>query len=248
MADESAAASDEGTGDKKVEAEGTILGKESSGGDAGSGDTGQGGEDDKLAAKTGASDADDKTDQKKDDDKGDDQQDEGEKPGEFDTSKFEIPEGTEISKEWMSKLTEHPVIQKLVQSDVNQLIGVVGEFVNDRENARIETQNTRTAEWVEAFGKDPWVIERGIEKVGPLAVATRDAFFPGMTQLFDETGLGSNRIMLIGLAKIAEDLHILESQLEGGGTPPGAGAKGSAAHRIFKDYVPGGKHDPDGQS
>lgn len=241
MADEkSEGTGDEGTGDKKTEAEGTILGKETPAEGEGEGD-----DKGKADVKT---DADDKSDQKKGDDKGDDQQGEDEKPGEFDTSKFDIPEGTEISKEWMGKLTEHPVIQKLGQSDVNQLIGVVGEFVNDRENSRIETQNTRTAEWAEAFGKDPWVIERGIDKVKPLALAARDAFFPGMSQLFDETGLGSHPTMLVGMAKIAESLHILEAQLEGGGTPPGTGAKGSAAHRIFKDYVPGGKHDPDPQS
>lgn len=241
MADQEAEGTgDEGTGDKKVEAEGTILGKET----PADGDKGEGEGDDKGEADVKA-DADDKADKKEADEKGKDQQDEGEKPGEFDISKFDIPEGTEISEKWMKTVTEHPAVQKLVQSDLNELIGMVGEFVNDRENTRVETQNSRTAEWAEAFAKDPWVIENGgVEKVTPLSIATRDAYFPGLNQLFDETGLGSNSIMLVGLAKIAGDLHILEAQLEGGGMPPGTGAKGSAAHRIFKDYVPGGKHDP----
>lgn len=235
----------EGTGDegKKAEAEGTILGKET----PADGDKGEGEGDGKGEADVKAGE-DEKSGKKEAEDKGKDQQEEGEKPGEFDTSKFDIPEGTEISEKWMKQVTEHPAIQKLGQSDLNQLIGMVGEFVNDRENTRVETQNSRTAEWAEAYGKDPWVIERGIDKVSPLAIAARDAFFPGMTQLFDETGLGSHPTMLVGMAKIAEALHITEGQLEGGGAAPGTGAKGSAAHRIFKDYVPGGKYDPDGSS
>jgi hypothetical protein len=164
------------------------------------------------------------------------------KPGEFDTAAFEVPEGTEIDEAWMGKLTGNEAIQKLDQSEVQGLIGMVGEFVIAGENARVDAQNTQTEEWAKSFEKDPYVVEHGVDKVTPLALAARDEFFPEMEDIFTKTGLGSHPTMLVGMARIAESMHLLEGKLEGGGSAPGSGVKKSAAHTIFKEYAPGGKY------
>lgn len=243
MAEDGAgSAGDEGSGKETPEDGTTVLGE---GGDETADDSTGEGDD---AGKEGDGDT---ADAKKDDtgsdedeaeDDGEGEDDGGEKPGEFDMAAFEVPEGTEIDETWMGKLTGNEAIQKLNQTEVQGLIGMVGEFVAERDAARITAQNVRTKEWADDLQKNEFVTERGMEKVAPLARAARDEFFPGINDLFNETGLGSHPTMVVGMARIAEALSLLESTLDGGGEPARTGGSESAAHKLFPDHAPGGKY------
>lgn len=169
--------------------------------------------------------------------------DDGETPGEFDPAKFEVPEGTQLNEQWLERFTSADPIKKLTQSEAQGLIGMLGEFVGDLEAQRVEAQHAQTEAWLEEAKKDPYIVEKGgLENVLPLAITTRDAYFPDLKALLNERGLGNHPAMLVGFARIAEDLHILEGNLEGGGRPPGTTDKENAAHRLFPDYAPGGKY------
>jgi len=172
------------------------------------------------------------------------EQTDGEKPGEFDTLKFEIPEGTEINEAWMDKLVSAEPIKKLSQTEVNGLIGMVGEFVKDLETQREEAHAAKVQGWRDDFEKNEYVVKNGGSKaLLPFALAARDEYFPDLLDELNATGLGDHSSMLVGFARIAKDRGLLESQIEGGGRPPGGSEKGNAAHKLFPDHAPGGKYD-----
>jgi hypothetical protein len=231
--DGSGSAGDEAGGESKE----TLLGKESSG-DATGDDEGDG---DKAEAKADGEGSDE--DGAGDDEKG--EADGDEKPGEFNVSEFEVPEGTEINEAWMGKLTSDSAIQKLTQNDVQGLIGMVGEFINDQEGQRATALTAQIKEWEGACEEDPWVKEQGgLEKAVPLAKAFMKEFLkdPELEKLLTQTGLGSNPVMLAGFGRAAEALRLKVSDLEGGGTPPGIKSTKTQAEKMFPDYTADGKY------
>lgn len=229
-----------GGGDGKPgDGDGQGDGEGSSGDGDGSGEEGKGGDAD--AGKEGEGEG------KKDGEGAGDGEPDGEKPGEFDTSKLEVPEGTSIDEKWMERFTGNETIQRLTQSEVQGLIPVLGEFVADQQgawsDALIDHVNQEVKEWTEALATHEFVRNHGndIERVAALARAARDVYFPDMQDLFTSRGLGSHPTMVVGMARLAEDLGLDPSKLEGGSPTKEGGAK-SAAERIFPDYAEGGKH------
>lgn len=165
-------------------------------------------------------------------------------PGKFDVSKFEVPEGAEIDEKWMNEFVGNESIKKLNQADAQGLIGMLGEFVTDIENKRVTAHNLEVKEWSDQLLKDEYVVKKGgLDAIKPLAIAARNEFFPEMSDLFNKTGLGAHPTMVVGFARIAEALSLLESNLTGGGRAPGGGGKENAAHKLFPDHAPGGKYD-----
>jgi hypothetical protein len=163
-------------------------------------------------------------------------------PGEF--SDFEIPEGSVVNEEWLGKFTNNEAVKKLTQSDAQSLLGMVGEWQAEQGAQAVETHNKMVEGWANEWNASPLVKELGANEANRLAVLASQSLFPDLVAnadgetLWNSTGLGSHPAVLSGLANLARLLNLSEATSEGGGTPPQAQSKKSAAHILFPSMVP----------
>lgn len=182
-----------------------------------------------------------------------DQKEGGDEAAPLDLAKLVIPEGFAANAEWMGKFGEHPLIQKASQEDAQSMVDMAAEFVSgvkaEVEQQFVAQQNQRVANWTKAIGEHEFVVaEGGLEKVVPLALAARDAFFgdlpefKDLIQALNETGLGAHPAMVVGLARAAKALELREGVPLGGGKPKQSGGGKRLADKMFPNYADGGKY------
>lgn len=170
-----------------------------------------------------------------------------------DLSKIAMPEGVAVDEKWMGKLGELPFISKLSQEDAQSMIDTLGEYVGELEKGfaqrHVQEQIQRVADWTKAIQEHPYVMQKGgLDKIVPLAVAARDAFFSDLPEFKDlltalnESGLGAHPAMVVGLARAAERMELAEGVPLGGGRPNAEGGKKRAADKLFPDFAPGGRY------
>lgn len=196
---------------------------------------------DKPEEKAAAAAGDDEANKAGADDANADDADEGDSKSKIDWAEV-IPEGSEIDEAWVEKLEANPTIQKLAQDDVKGLIGMVGEFVAQRDQASVDAHEALKKQWATELEADDFVKDRGMDKVKELAEMARNEYFAAAADLLTNMGLMEHPTMVVGLSKIAEHLSLAEGKLPGGGAPLRTGEGGNAAHKLFKDYAPGGKY------
>lgn len=182
-----------------------------------------------------------------------DQKEGGDEPAPVDLSKLVIPEGFTANEEWMGKFGEHPLIQKASQEEAQSMVDMAAEFVSsvrqEFEQQFVAQQNQRVADWTKAIEAHEFVVkEGGLEKVVPLALTARDAFFgdlpefKDLLQALNETGLGAHPAMVVGLARAAKALELAEGVPLGGGAPKQSGGGKRTADKLFPNYAEGGKY------
>ena len=153
----------------------------------------------------------------------------------------------------MGKFGEHPLIKNASQEDAQGMVDMAAEFVSgvrqEMQQAAVAAQNKRVTDWSAATESHDFVVkEGGMEKIVPLALAARDAFFGDLPEFgdllkaLDETGLGAHPAMVVGLARAAKALELREGVPLGGGKPKQAGGGKRDADILFPDYAQGGKY------
>lgn len=171
----------------------------------------------------------------------------------IDLAKLVIPDGFTANEEWMGKFGEHPLIQKASQEEAQSMVEMAAEFVlgvrQEFEQKFVAQQNQRVADWTKAIEEHEFVVkEGGLDKVAPLAITARDAFFgdlpefKDLLQALNETGLGAHPAMVVGLARAAKALELAEGVPLGGGRPKQSGGGKRTADKIFPNYAEGGKY------
>lgn len=171
----------------------------------------------------------------------------------LDLAKLVIPEGFTANDEWMGKFGEHPLIQKASQEEAQSMVEMAAEFVSgvrqEFEQKFVAQQNQRVADWTKAIEEHEFVAkEGGLDKVVPLAITARDAFFgdlpefKDLLQALNETGLGAHPAMVVGLARAAKALELAEGVPLGGGRPKASGGGKRTADKMFPNYADGGKY------
>lgn len=177
----------------------------------------------------------------------------GDEPTPVDLSKLVIPDGFTANEEWMGKFGEHPLIQKASQEEAQSMVEMAAEFVSgvrqEIEQGFVAQQNQRVADWTKAIEAHEFVVkEGGLEKVVPLALTARDAFFgdlpefKDLLQALNETGLGAHPAMVVGLARAAKALELAEGVPLGGGARKEPGGGKRTADKLFPNYAEGGKY------
>lgn len=174
-------------------------------------------------------------------------------PAPVDLAKLVLPEGFTADEGWMGKFGEHPLIAKASQEEAQSMVEMAAEFVSgvkqQVEQQVVAQQNQRVATWTKAIAEHEFVVaEGGLEKVVPLALAARDAFFgdlpefKDLIQALNESGLGAHPAMVVGLARAAKALELAEGVPLGGGKPKQASSGKRIEDKMFPNYAPGGRY------